>query len=76
MSFPDLAVLGSAIDTLRGGFSGFFGLVALIFLIWGLVSIAKSSLGGGPKAIWIIAAIIFPFLGPLCWLIFGGKYRH
>jgi len=68
-------VLGSAVDTVRNGFSGLFGLLGLIFLIWGVVSIAKSSLGTGGKAIWIIVAIIFPFLGPLCWLIFGGRFR-
>lgn len=71
-----LLPVANAFETIGNGFGGFFGLLGLIFLIWGVVSVVRSSLSTGPKVLWVIAAVIFPFLGPLCWLIFGGQFRR
>lgn len=68
--------VANAFETIGKGFGGLFGLLGLIFLIWGVVSVVRSSLSTGPKVLWVIAAVIFPFAGPLCWLIFGGAYRQ
>lgn len=68
--------VANAFETIGNGFGGLFGLLGLIFLIWGVVSVVRSSLDTTPKVLWVIATVIFPFAGPLCWLIFGGKFRQ
>jgi hypothetical protein len=44
----------------------------LILFISALLSIAKADISGAEKAVWILIALFFPFLGPLIWFFMRG----
>jgi hypothetical protein len=49
------------------------GIVALIFTIWALVDMLRSGITRRECTVWFIVILIFPFLGPLLWLIMRPK---
>lgn len=56
--------------------------VAVVALAWlaliitAFVSIAQSrSYSSGIKALWVLAVLAFPFLGPLAWFLIG-RHSH
>lgn len=54
-------------------FVGVFGLILLILIVWAGLHIAQSNASMGAKVIWIVALLIFPFLGFFAWLLFGPR---
>ncbi|MEU6221950.1 PLD nuclease N-terminal domain-containing protein [Streptomyces sp. NPDC047022] len=54
-------------------------LYAALF-VGALISIASSGLNGGMKLVWVVFALVAPFLGSLLWFAFGrsdaSRRRH
>ncbi|WP_086821006.1 PLD nuclease N-terminal domain-containing protein [Allokutzneria sp. NRRL B-24872] len=52
------------------------GVAALVIYIAALVGIVRSeNYAPGGKAIWALAVLAFPFLGPLFWFVWGKNSR-
>lgn len=55
------------------------GVIILPILLYGalfvgaLISITASGLSGGMKLVWIVFALVAPFLGSLLWFAFGRR---
>lgn len=52
----------------------------LISLVWFLITIGvaynilvKSNQTGSYKLLWVLGILLFPFLGPLAWILFGER---
>lgn len=52
----------------------------LIGLVWFLITlgvayniVVKSNQSGTFKLLWIVGILLFPFLGPLAWILFGER---
>jgi len=52
---------------------GFWFLLSLVLALWAVFSIAQSSASPLGKAIWVVFVLFVPFIGFVCWLIFGPK---
>ncbi|MFO7593568.1 MAG: PLDc N-terminal domain-containing protein [Pseudomonadota bacterium] len=52
---------------------GFFGLILLILVIWGVVSTIQSRASIGKKVLWVVILLLLPFLGFILWLLLGPK---
>lgn len=66
--------IGNIVGTITGSLVSIAISIALFaFTVWAIWTIATSYRSTGAKILWIIACLIFPFLGPLCWAIFGYK---
>lgn len=51
-----------------------FGVIAVAFAIWAMVSVAKSALSKENKAAWFAVVILIPILGPvLYWGLYSRK---
>ncbi|MBO1741603.1 PLDc N-terminal domain-containing protein [Leifsonia sp. TF02-11] len=57
---------------------GFVALAAwLTFIVIAAVQIVRSSqMEYWSKVLWIVALVLFPLLGVLCWYAFGDRTRH
>ncbi|MHA7879987.1 MAG: PLDc N-terminal domain-containing protein [Saccharospirillum sp.] len=53
--------------------SGFFGLILLICVIYGILKTVQSRAGTGAKVLWIVVMLLLPLLGFILWLLFGPK---
>ncbi|MFB9907693.1 PLD nuclease N-terminal domain-containing protein [Allokutzneria oryzae] len=52
------------------------GLAAVVLFIAALIGIVRSeNYAPGGKAVWALAVLAFPFLGPLFWFIWGRTSR-
>lgn len=51
------------------------GIVAVIFTIWAIISMLRSNITTRESIVWFIVILIFPFLGPLLWLLMGPKKK-
>lgn len=49
--------------------------VALVLLfLAALVSVLRApGLGGAARAVWVVAVLVFPLLGPLAWFLAGRR---
>lgn len=52
---------------------GIIGLLALVLAVIAIISVVKSSRTGGKKALWIIAILVFPFIGSIVYFVVGNK---
>jgi hypothetical protein len=52
---------------------GFFGLLLLIAVVYGIVRTVQSSASTGVKVAWVVALLVLPLLGFILWLLFGPK---
>ncbi|MEP4545249.1 MAG: PLDc N-terminal domain-containing protein [Saccharospirillum sp.] len=52
---------------------GFFGLILLICVIYGILKTAQSSAGTGSKVLWILILLLLPLLGFILWFLLGPK---
>ena len=52
---------------------GLLGLIWLIIVIWAIIKVAKSSVGGVAKLLWILILLLFPLLGLIIWFLLGPK---
>lgn len=52
---------------------GFFGLILLVCVIYGILKTAQSSAGTGSKVLWILLLLLLPLLGFILWLLLGPK---
>lgn len=69
--------IGNIVGTITGSLVSIAISIALFaFTVWAIWTIATSYRSTGAKILWIIACLIFPFLGPLCWVIFGYKKKN
>lgn len=51
-----------------------YGVIAVAFAIWAMVSVAKSGLQKEKKVMWFAVVILIPVLGPiLYWLLYSRK---
>lgn len=57
------------------GWSGIFGLLHLIAIIYAFVQIANSSADTGSKVLWGLAVFFFPVMGLVLWYFFGPRGR-
>ncbi|HVY02819.1 MAG TPA: PLDc N-terminal domain-containing protein [Caulobacterales bacterium] len=57
-------------------YAGFWFLFALVLALWAVFNIAQSP-RTPPffKALWIVFVLFVPFLGFICWLLFGPRAR-
>ncbi|MBN9176680.1 MAG: PLDc_N domain-containing protein [Microbacterium sp.] len=46
---------------------------SLALWVGALVSIGASKASGAEKAIWILVALLFPFVGSIAWFVFGRR---
>jgi hypothetical protein len=53
--------------------TGILGLILLIADVYAIVKTVQSGATTGVKVAWVVAIIIFPFLGFVAWLIFGPR---
>jgi hypothetical protein len=53
--------------------SGFFGLILLVCVIYGVLKTAQSSAGTGNKVLWILILLLLPLLGFILWFLLGPK---
>lgn len=53
--------------------TGILGLILLIADIYAIVKTVQSGASTGAKVAWVVAILIFPFLGFIAWLIFGPR---
>lgn len=67
--------IGNIVGAITGSLVSITISIALFaFTVWAIWTIVTSAYRStGAKVLWVIACLIFPFLGPLCWLIFGYK---
>ena len=49
------------------------GLIGLVIAVIGIMDVAKSSLSGEKKALWIILILIFPIIGFVLYWFLGRK---
>lgn len=69
--------IGNIVGTITGSLVSIAISIALFaFTVWAIWTIATSHKSTGAKILWIIACLIFPFLGPLFWTIFGYKKNN
>ncbi len=52
---------------------GPFFLFSLILGLWAVFNIAQSRSGPLGKALWIVFVLFIPYIGFLCWLLFGPR---
>lgn len=52
---------------------GPFFLLALVLALWSVFNIAQSRSGPLAKALWIVFVLFIPFIGFICWLLFGPR---
>ncbi len=52
---------------------GFFGLILLICVIYGILKTAQSGAGTGSKVLWILILLLLPLLGFILWFLLGPK---
>lgn len=52
---------------------GFFGLILLACVIYGILKTVQSSAGTGSKVLWILFMLLVPFIGFILWLLLGPK---
>lgn len=52
---------------------GFFGLILLVCVIYGILKTAQSSAGTGSKVLWILILLLLPLLGFILWFLLGPK---
>lgn len=66
---------GESVASMALGIGVIAALIGCVVLfIAGVVSALRSgNYASGGKAIWILAMLSFPFLGPLVWFIWGRK---
>ena len=55
------------------GYSGIFGILLLIAVVYAVVNIAQSSADSGKKALWIVLVLVLPLLGFVLWFFLGPK---
>lgn len=55
-------------------YMGFGFMVALVLGLWAVFNIAQSA-STSPlwKAVWIVFVLFVPFIGFICWLLFGPR---
>ena len=56
-----------------GSLSGVAGLVVLVLDIWAIINVARSSVSGGAKLVWILLIVLLPVLGLIVWAIAGPR---
>ena len=54
-------------------FNGFVGLIILALDIWAIINVVKSSVGTGPKVLWVLLILLLPVLGLIIWAIAGPR---
>ncbi|ATR84249.1 hypothetical protein CYD26_17310 [Pseudomonas sp. FFUP_PS_473] len=54
-------------------FNGFLGLIILALDIWAIINVIKSSVGTGPKVLWVLLILLLPVLGLIIWAIAGPR---
>ncbi|MEP0707801.1 MAG: PLD nuclease N-terminal domain-containing protein [Parvibaculum sp.] len=55
------------------GYTGIFGIIVLILVIYAIIRIAQSGAEPMWKAIWIAVVILVPVIGLILWFLFGPK---
>lgn len=55
------------------GYSGFFGILLLIAVVYAVINIAQSGADSGKKALWIVLVLVLPVLGLVLWFFLGPK---
>jgi len=55
------------------GYSGIFGILLLIAVVYAVINIAQSSADSGKKALWIVLVLVLPLLGFVLWFFLGPK---
>ncbi|MBG6192455.1 phosphotransferase system glucose/maltose/N-acetylglucosamine-specific IIC component [Arthrobacter sp. CAN_A212] len=49
-------------------------ILALMLFVAALIDILRSQhLATSTKAVWVLATLVFPFLGPVAWFLFGRR---
>jgi len=51
-------------------------IIWLAFTIYALIHILSSHASVGAKALWIVAILVFPIVGPILWFFLGPRNRH
>ncbi len=49
------------------------GLIILALDIWAIINVIKSSVGTGPKVLWVLLILLLPVLGLIIWAIAGPR---
>ena len=53
--------------------SGLLSLAILALDIWAIINVIKSSVGTGPKVLWVLLILLLPVLGLIIWAIAGPR---
>lgn len=55
------------------GYSGIFGVLLLLAVVYAIINIAQSGAESGKKALWIVLVLVLPLLGVILWYFLGPK---
>jgi hypothetical protein len=55
------------------GYSGIFGVLLLLAVVYAIINIAQSGAEPGRKALWIVLVLVLPLLGVILWYFLGPK---
>ena len=55
------------------GYSGFFGVLLLLAVVYAIINIAQSGATPGKKALWIVLVLVLPLLGVILWYFLGPR---
>jgi hypothetical protein len=47
------------------------GLISLLLMIWGIVSVVQSSESSGGKILWVLILVLLNLVGFVIWYLFG-----
>lgn len=54
-------------------FNGVLVLIIMALDIWAIINVVQSSVGAGPKVLWVLLILLLPVLGLIIWAIAGPR---